>query len=166
MRVRAPALTRDAVVVDVVEVKPEEVKEEKIEGAAERLIAEKRKAASQGAEVLKAFFHPYHQATIERQLIKTGLDLPTYRQLAEEVIADWTERGETHNDWQGTFDIKAATLHLQNAIRIKTREHRREQAAPKSRQQARQDLMAASYAGLQRVINGDLPAQPEDPAPF
>ena len=166
MRASAQAPARE--VVAVVEVEAEEVKDKKeiqIAGAAERLMAEKEKAAAQGAEVLKAAFHPYNQGTLERQLMQNHLDLETYRHLAEEVIADWTEKGETHNDWRGNFDIKAATSHLQNVIRKKADAYRRNQAAPKSRQQGRQDLMAASYAGLQRAINSGFD-EPQDNNPF
>ena len=165
---RASAQTPAREVVAVVEVEAEEVKDKKeiqIAGAAERLMAEKEKAAAQGAEVLKAAFHPYNQGTLERQLMQNHLDLETYRHLAEEVIADWTEKGETHNDWRGNFDIKAATSHLQNVIRKKADAYRRNQAAPKTRQQGRQDLMAASYAGLQRAINSGFD-EPQDNNPF
>ena len=160
MRASAQAPARE--VVEVVEVEAEEVKDKKeiqIAGAAEYLMAEKKKAADQGAEVLKAFFHPYNQRNLEIQLMQNRLDVETYRHLAEEVIADWTEKGETHNDWQGNFDIKAATSHLQNVIRKKADAYRRNQAAPKTRQQLRQDLMAASLRGLQDAINNPYGTQ-------
>ena len=146
--------------------KKEENEEKRSDGAVERLIADKAKAAAQGAEVLKAAFHPFNQGTLEIHLKQSRLDEPTYHRLAEEVIADWTERGETHEDWRGCFDIKAATLHLQNAIRIKASAYHRQKAAPKSREQLRQEHIDAAYAGILQAINGELPQTPDCPDPF
>lgn len=89
------------------------------------------------------------------------------RGIAERIVEDWTQDGETHDDYKGNFNIGAAVKHLRRTIPKKAAAEARGQAAPKTREQSRQDLMAGALQTLRNAINRDgQPATSTDADPF
>lgn len=166
MRASAPALTRDAAAVEVETVEVLEIQEDGIVGAADRLLEKKKKAASQGTEVLKAFFHESNRRTLETLCMQNRINPQELKAIAGRIVDEWIQDGKTHDDPKGNFNISDALKHLRITIPIKKGAEARTANAPKTREQHRQELINAAYVGLQQIMNGDLPEQPEEPAPF
>lgn len=170
MRANAPALTRD---VAAVEVEAEEVeilgdkKTTQITGAADELERRKKRARDQGKEILKSFFAPSNQYPLECLCKNSHVTPEQLRQIAERIIAEWTQDGKTHDDYKGRFDISDAIRHLRMTIPKKATAEARGQAMPKTREQSRQDLMAGALQNLRNALNRDgQPAAPADADPF
>ena len=151
----------------VVEVEAEEVeiledkKATQITGAAELLKKKKKIAAAQGAEVLKAFFDPSNQYALDILCMQNHVSPEQLRGIAERIIADWTQDGKTHDDYKGNFDISEGVKHLRLTIPQKAAAEARGQAAPKTREQSRQDLMAGAMLKLRNAIQTDGQPRPD-----
>ena len=157
----------------VVEVEAEEVEILEVKntpqtaGAADLLEQKKERAAAQGAEILKSFFAPSNQYTLECLCMNNHVTDEQLRQLAEKIIGDWIQDGRTHDDYKGNFDIGEGIKHLRLTIPKKAAAEARGQAMPKTREQSRQDLMAGALQNLRNAINRDgQPAAPADADPF
>lgn len=157
----------------VVEVEAEEVEilevknSDQISGAADLLLEKKRKAAAQGAEVLKAFFDPSNCYILDVLCMQNHVNDEQLRGIAERIIAEWTQDGKTHDDFRGNFDISEAVKHLRMTIPKKAAVEARGEAAPKTREQSRQDLMAGALNHLRNAIERDgqprQDCQPDNP---
>ena len=151
----------------VVEVDAEEVeiledkKATQITGAAAELKRKKEIAAAQGAEVLKAFFDPSNQYILEALCMQNHVTADQLRGIAERIIGDWTQDGKIHDDYKGNFDIGEAVKHLRMTIPKKAAAEARGQAAPKTREQSRQDLMAGAMLKLRNAIETDGQPRPD-----
>ena len=151
----------------VVEVEAEEVeilgdkKATQITGAAAELKRKKEIAAAQGAEVLKAFFDPSNQYILEALCMQNHVTADQLRGIAERIIGDWTQDGKIHDDYKGNFDIGEAVKHLRMTIPKKAAAEARGQAAPKTREQSRQDLMAGAMLKLRNAIETDGQPRPD-----
>lgn len=157
----------------VVEVEAEEVEILEVKntpqtaGAADLLEQKKERAAAQGAEILKSFFAPSNQYTLECLCMNNHVTDEQLRQLAEKIIGDWIQDGRTHDDYKGNFDIGEGIKHLRLTIPKKAAAEARGQAMPKTREQSRQDLMAGALQNLRNALNRDgQPAAPADADPF
>ena len=162
------AQARNVVEVEVLEVEVLEVKNsDQISGAAGLLLEKKRKAAAQGAEVLKAFFDPSNRYALDVLCMQNHVNDEQLRGIAERIIADWTQDGKTHDDYKGNFDISEAIKHLRMTIPKKAAAEARVEAAPKTREQSRQDLMAGAMNNLRNAIQRDgqpsQDGQPDNP---
>lgn len=166
MRASAPARTRGAVAVEVEAVEILEIKkDDRIAGAADLLLAKKRMAQEQADEVLKAFFDESNRRTLETLCMQNRVTSRDLRAIAERIAAEWIQEGRCHNGPKGGFDISDAIRHLRMTIPKKAAAEARAASAPKTRQQGRQDLMAASYAHLQAALNAPFD-EPQDTNPF
>lgn len=150
----------------VVEVEAEEVeiledkKATQITGAAELLKKKKKIAAAQGAEVLKAFFDPSNQKDLETLCMQNYVSPEQLRGIAERIVADWTQDGETHDDYKGNFNIGAAVKHLRRTIPKKAAAEARAAARPKTRDEHRRELMDASARDFYEACQKDLAGAP------
>lgn len=112
------------------------------------------------------FFAPENQYSLEVLCMQEHTDLVTIKQYAHEILAEWQLRGVSHTDYQ------EASRHLINHLRRKfeaaRRAKREEEAAPKSRQQAREDLIRGAVERLTNAIgkDGASPATAGDTQPF
>ena len=112
------------------------------------------------------FFAPENQYSLEVLCMQEHTDLVTIKQYAHEILAEWQLRGVSHTDYQ------EASRHLINHLRRKfeaaRRAKREEDAAPKSRQQAREDLIRGAVERLTNAIgkDGASPATAGDTQPF
>ena len=157
----------------VVEVEAEEVEilevknSDQISGAADLLLEKRRRAAAQGAEVLKAFFDDTNRYSLEVLCMQNHVTDDQLRGIAERIVADWTQDGKTHDDYKGNFDIGEAVKHLRMTIPKKAAAEARGEVAPKTRAQSRQDLMAGAIQNLRNVIARDgqpqQDGQPDNP---
>ena len=115
---------------------------------------------------LDKFFAPENQYSLEVLCMQEHTDLVTIKQYAHEILAEWQLRGVSHTDYQ------EASRHLINHLRRKfeaaRRAKREEDAAPKSRQQAREDLIRGAVERLTNAIgkDGASPATAGDTQPF
>ena len=157
----------------VVEVEAEEVeilgdkKATQITGAADELERKKERARAQGKEILKSFFAPSNQYTLECLCMQNHVTADQLRGIAKRIIGDWTQDGKTHDDYKGNFDISEGVKHLRLTIPQKAAAEARGQAAPKTREQSRHDLMADALQTLRNAINRDgQPATSTDADPF
>lgn len=157
----------------VVEVDAEEVeiledkKATQITGAADELERKKERARAQGKEILKSFFAPSNQYTLECLCMQNHVTADQLRGIAKRIIGDWTQDGKTHDDYKGNFDISEGVKHLRLTIPQKAAAEARGQAAPKTREQSRQDLMAGAMLKLRNAIQTDgQPATSTDADPF
>lgn len=102
---------------------------------------------------LEKFFSPENQYSLDVLCMQNHIDLATIKQYANEIIAEWQLRGETHTDY------KEASRHLINHLRKKfeadRRRAREDAAAPKSRQEAREALVKGAAARLAGAIESD-----------
>lgn len=102
---------------------------------------------------LEKFFAPENQYSIDVLCMQNSTNREVLVQYANEIIAEWQLRGVSHNDY------KEAAQHLINHLRRKfeadRRRAREEAAAPKSRTQARADLIAAARNNLEAAIVND-----------
>ena len=151
----------------VVEVEAEEVeiledkKATQITGAADELERKKERARAQGKEILKAFFAPSNQYTLECLCMQNHVTADQLRGIAKRIIGDWTQDGKTHDDYKGNFDISEGVKHLRLTIPQKAAAEARGQAAPKTREQSRQDLMAGAMLKLRNAIQTDGQPRPD-----
>lgn len=112
------------------------------------------------------FFAPENQYSLEVLCMQEHTDLVTIKQYAHEILAEWQLRGVSHTDYQ------EASRHLINHLRRKfeaaRRAKREEDAASKSRQQAREDLIRGAVERLTNAIgkDGASPATAGDTQPF
>lgn len=83
------------------------------------------------------------------------------RGIAKRIIGDWTQDGKTHDDYKGNFDISEGVKHLRLTIPQKAAAEARGQAAPKTREQSRQDLMAGAMLKLRNAIQTDGQPRPD-----
>lgn len=155
--IRPSTTTEDSVEVEAEEVEIlEDKKAPQIAGAADLLKKKKEIAAAQGAEVLKAFFDQSNQYALDVLCMQNHhLSPEQLRGIAERIITDWTQDGKTHDDYKGNFDIGEAVKHLRMTIPKKAAAEARGEAAPKTRQQSRQDLMAGALNRLRTAIEQD-----------
>lgn len=117
---------------------------------------------------LDKFFAPENQYSLDVLCMQNSTDVETLKQYANEIIAEWQLRGVEHTDY------KDAAQHLINHLRRKfeadRRRAREDAAAPKSRRQARQDLMQRAAERMARAIKGDgsaaSPSTAGDTEPF
>lgn len=117
---------------------------------------------------LDKFFSPENQYSIEVLCMQNSTNQEVLIQYAQEIIAEWQLRGVKHSDY------KEAAQHLINHLRRKfeadRRRAREDAAAPKSRQQAREDLMRGAASRLAGAIENDRvgrsPATAGDTQPF
>ncbi len=102
---------------------------------------------------LEKFFSPENQYSLDVLCMQNHTDLVTVKQYANEIIAEWQLRGVSHPDY------KEAAQHLINHLRRKfeadRRRAREDAAAPKSRQQAREDLVRGAAARMASAIQGE-----------
>lgn len=151
----------------VVEVEAEEVeiledkKATQITGAADELERKKERARAQGKEILKSFFAPSNQYTLECLCMQNHVTADQLRGIAKRIIGDWTQDGKTHDDYKGNFDISEGVKHLRLTIPQKAAAEARGQAAPKTREQSRQDLMAGAMLKLRNAIQTDGQPRPD-----
>ena len=155
--------------LDVADVEPQEVKAVEIynpeETEAEKLERRRKKAADQGEEILKAFFAESQSLTISDLCRINKKTVAELYEIAQAVIRDWVQDGKTHDTWRGDFDIGEGVKHLRFTIPKKAAAIARGEVVPKTRDQKRNDLMAASLANLQRIISGQG-AAPAEEKPF
>lgn len=153
----------EAVEVEILEGK----KAPQITGAAAELERKKERARAQGEEILKSFFASSNQYTLECLCMNSHVTPEQLRQIAERIIAEWTQDGRTHDDYKGNFDISEGVKHLRMTIPKKAAAEARGQAAPKTREQSRQDLMAGAMLKLRDAIERDgqpqQGGQPDNP---
>lgn len=117
---------------------------------------------------LDKFFAPENQYSLDVLCMQNSTDVETLKQYANEIIAEWQLRGVEHTDY------KDAAQHLINHLRRKFEADRRrateDAAAPKSRRQARQDLMQGAAERMARAIKSDgsaaSPSTAGDTEPF
>lgn len=141
----------EAVEVEILEGK----KAPQITGAADELERKKERARAQGEEILRSFFASSNQYTLECLCMNSHVTPEQLRQIAERIIAEWTQDGKTHDDYKGNFDISEGVKHLRMTIPKKAAAEARGQAAPKTREQSRQDLMAGAMLKLRDAIERD-----------
>lgn len=102
---------------------------------------------------LEKFFAPENQYSLDVLCMQNNTNLVTIKQYAQEIIAEWQLRGVQHSEY------KEAAQHLINHLRRKfeadRRRAREDAAAPKSRQQAREDLLKGAAARLAGAIESD-----------
>ena len=132
---------------------------EKEKSPADLMAEARKKAEIQGAELLAAF--QSSRLSIEKACMSLHVSPDECIELARETVAQWAAEGTYHDDFKGNFDYKDANKHLLNVMRYKAADRSRQ---PKTRQQLRQDLMAASAATLNRAIRGE--GTTEEEAPF
>lgn len=117
-------------------------------------------------DFLNEFFAAKNAYSIEVLCMQQHTTAQQLAQYAQEIIAEWQLRGESHTDY------KEASRHLINHLRKKfeaaRRAKREEDAAPKSRQQAREDLIRGAVERLTNAIgkDGASPATAGDTQPF
>lgn len=117
---------------------------------------------------LDKFFAPENQYSLDVLCMQNSTDVETLKQYANEIIAEWQLRGVEHTEY------KDAAQHLINHLRRKfeadRRRKREDAAAPKSRTQARQDLMQGAAERMARAIRADgsaaSPSTAGDTEPF
>lgn len=117
---------------------------------------------------LDKFFAPENQYSLDVLCMQNSTDVETLKQYANEIIAEWQLRGVEHTDY------KDAAQHLINHLRRKfeadRRRAREDAAAPRSRQQARKDLIQGAADRMARAIKSDgsapSPSTAEDTQPF
>lgn len=117
---------------------------------------------------LDKFFAPENQYSLDVLCMQNSTDVETLKQYANEIIAEWQLRGVEHTDY------KDAAQHLINHLRRKfeadRRRAREDAAAPKSRRQARQDLMKGAAERMAQAIKRDgtgaSPSTAGDTQPF
>lgn len=117
---------------------------------------------------LDKFFAPENQYSLDVLCMQNSTDVETLKQYANEIIAEWQLRGVEHTEY------KDAAQHLINHLRRKfeadRKRAREDAAAPKSRRQARQDLMQGAAERMARAIKGDgsaaSPSTAGDAEPF
>lgn len=117
---------------------------------------------------LERFFAPENQYNLDVLCMQNHTDRAKLEQYAGEIIAEWQLRGVEHTEY------KEAAQHLINHLRKKFEADRRaareEAAAPKSRTQARKDLMQGAAERMARAIKSDglaaSPSTAEDTEPF
>jgi len=101
----------------------------------------------------ETFFAPENQYSLDVLCMQNSTDLATIKQYAQEILAEWQLRGVSHADY------KEAAQHLINHLRRKfeadRRRAREDAAAPKSRQQAREDLVRGAAARMASAIESD-----------
>ena len=134
---------------------------EKEKSPAELMADRRKRAGEQGAQILEAFLND--RWGMERAAMSLHVGIEQLEPLAREVIDQWIGEGTCHDDYKGDFDYKDANRHLINTMRRKAAD---QASKPKSRQQARHDLMAASVQNLNRAMRGEGQAKPEAEAPF
>ena len=104
-------------------------------------------------DFLEEFFSKKNTYQLDVLCMQEHVDAPTLLAAAQEVIAEWKLRGEEKTDY------KDAARHLINHLRRKfeaaRRRAREEAAAPKSRTQARADLIAAARNNMAAAIVND-----------
>lgn len=102
---------------------------------------------------LEKFFSHENQNSLDVLCMQNHTDLATVKQYATEIIAEWQLRGVSHPDY------KEAARHLINHLRRKfeadRRRARENAAAPKSRQQTREDLVRGAAARMASAIQGE-----------
>lgn len=160
--IRPSTTTEDsAEALNVVEVEAEKVEilEDKnnsqIAGAADLLEKKKQRAAAQGAEILKSFFAPSNQYILECLQMSCHVSQELLQEYAREIIAQWIQDGRSHDDYKGNFDLAEGIKHLRMTIPKKAAAEVRGQAAPKTREQNRQDLMAGAMLKLRDAMQRD-----------
>ncbi len=117
---------------------------------------------------LEKFFAPENQYSLDVLCMQNHADIETVKQYANEIIAEWQLRGVVHTEY------KEAAQHLINHLRRKfeadRRRAREDAAAPKSRQQARKDLIQGAADRMARAIKSDgsapSPSTAGDTQPF
>ena len=134
---------------------------EKEKSPAELMADRRKRAGEQGTQILEAFLND--RWGMERAAMSLHVGIEQLEPLAREVIDQWIGEGTCHDDYKGNFDYKDANRHLINTMRRKAAD---QASKPKSRQQARHDLMAASVQNLNRAMRGEGQAKPEAEAPF
>lgn len=123
-------------------------------------------AHAQEVSFFEKFFAPENQYGLDVLCMQNSTNLDTVKQYAQEIMGEWQLRGENHPDY------KEFSRHLINHLRRKFEADRRaareEAAAPKSRQQAREDLMRGAATRLNQAIrkDGASPATADDTQPF
>lgn len=117
---------------------------------------------------MEKFFSPENQYSLDVLCMQNSTDIETAKQYANEIIAEWKLRGVRHDDY------KEAAQHLINHLRRKfeadRRRAREEAAAPKSRKQAREDLIKGAAERMAKAIQrdgtGTSPSTAGDTEPF
>lgn len=117
---------------------------------------------------LEKFFSEQNAYSLDVLCMQNHTTRQVLHTYANEIIAEWQLRGVTHTDY------KEAAQHLINHLRRKfeadRRRAREDAAAPKSRRQAREDLMKGAAARLQGAIENDRTgrsiATADDTEPF
>lgn len=117
---------------------------------------------------LDKFFAPENQYSLDVLCMQNSTDVETLKQYANEIIAEWQLRGVENTEY------KEAAQHLINHLRRKfeadRRRAREDAAAPKSRQQARKDLIQGAAQRMARAIKSDgsaaSPSTAGDTEPF
>lgn len=117
-------------------------------------------------DFLEEFFSIKHAYNLDVLCMQEHTNAQTLAAYAQAIVAEWQLRGESHSDY------KEAARHLINHLRRKFEADRRaareEAAAPKSRKQAREDLMRGAAERLTQAIrkDGASPATADDTQPF
>lgn len=117
---------------------------------------------------LEKFFAEENAYSLDVLCMQNSTTRETLQQYAQEIIAEWLLRGVKHEDY------KDAAQHLINHLRRRfeadRRRAREDAAAPKSRKQAREELMRGAASRLAGAIEnertGSSPATAGDTEPF
>lgn len=117
---------------------------------------------------LERFFSEQNGYSLDVLCMQNHTTREVLKAYANEIIAEWQLRGVNHSEY------KEAAQHLINHLRRKfeadRRRAREDAAAPKSRQQAREDLIRGAATRLQGAIENDRTgrsiATAEDTEPF
>lgn len=117
---------------------------------------------------LEKFFAEENAYSLDVLCMQQHTTREVLQQYAQEIIAEWQLRGVRHDDY------KEAAQHLINHLRRKfeadRRRAREEAAAPKSRKQAREDLIKGAAERMAKAIQrdgtGTSPSTAGDTEPF
>lgn len=117
---------------------------------------------------LERFFSEQNGYSLDVLCMQNHTTREVLKTYANEIIAEWQLRGVNHSEY------KEAAQHLINHLRRKfeadRRRAREDAAAPKSRQQAREDLIRGAATRLQGAIENDRTgrsiATADDTEPF
>ncbi|MBD5228841.1 MAG: hypothetical protein HDS69_02195 [Bacteroidales bacterium] len=117
---------------------------------------------------LEKFFSPQNQYSLDVLCMQSHTTRDVLEQYANEIIAEWKLRGVIHTDY--TEASRHLINHLRRKFEADRRRTREDAAAPKSRQQAREDLVKGAAARLAGAIQneqaGRTPATANDTEPF
>lgn len=102
---------------------------------------------------LEKFFAPENQYSLDVLCMQNSTDIETVKQYANEIIAEWQLRGVIHTEY--TEAAQHLINHLRRKFEADRRRAREAEAAPKSRRQARENLIQGATERMARAIKSD-----------